>query len=446
MQLRTTSVATCLALLSSAADSSPPLAFTASAPYDAPAAFAGGRARTVVLRAVAEPDDSAQHLTLRPSTRTRPNDVTAAESTSTAISMIADSEKEFEVNLGRAVDTLKSDYPKLLTDDPSWNIYHADLEVVDPTGVSLHGLENYKKAFSFIHGVVKWFYCEEKSALTSVRLGYDWARKCIRVSWNVEMVPKMIYGGTRNTLYVDGISEYYLDRASGLINEHKVSHLLINNQAVEPERGIFHALAEMSPVEGEGGIPVYSKQKRTTWEDSLTNHIVKFETWKPFTQRPTSLFASPNDSAMSLSGDGAPTDLSYDLEAFQKKNKSRVRFGAPPLTPEEFVKIDEEVRAMDRVNKKKAAYLAEQFREQTKKAKKPESFLSNLFGGALKNGCESNFDCERPQVCCEVLMKKYCCSDGLGIVEGIPVEKYERALLRVPMANDDYDRNPSPNY
>ena len=35
-------------------------------------------------------------------------------------------------------------------------------------------------AFSFIHGVVKWFYCEEKSALTSIRVGYDWARKCIR--------------------------------------------------------------------------------------------------------------------------------------------------------------------------------------------------------------------------------------------------------------------------
>jgi len=364
------------------------------------------------------------------------------------ISMVAEAEEEnFEIHLGRAVDTLKSDYPTLLTDNPSWHIYHDDLEVVDPTGVSLHGLENYQKAFTFIHGVAKWFYCEEKSALTSVRVGYDVARKCIRVSWNIEMVPKMIYGGIRNTLHVDGISEYYLDRGSGLINEHKVSHLLINNQPVQPERGIFNALQEMSPVQSEGGIPVYSKQKQQRWEDNLTNHLVKFETWNSLARRPTSLFAGSSDSALSLPSDGAPSPerLSYDLEAFQRKNKSRLRFGAPPLTPEEFVKIDQEVRAMDQANKKKQAYLAEQILEQQKEAKKPESFLSNLFGGVLKNGCESNFDCERPMVCCEVLTKRYCCADGLGIVEGIPVEKYQRALLRVPMPNDDYDRNPSPN-
>jgi hypothetical protein len=100
--------------------------------------------------------------------------------TGSPLSQIVDNQKEFEINLGRAIDTLRSDYPELLTKNPSWNIYHSQLEVVDPSGVSLMGLENYKMAFSFIHGVVKWFYCEEKSALTSIRVGYDWARKCIR--------------------------------------------------------------------------------------------------------------------------------------------------------------------------------------------------------------------------------------------------------------------------
>jgi hypothetical protein len=100
--------------------------------------------------------------------------------TGSPLSQLVDSQKEFEINLGRAIDTLRSDYPTLLTKNPSWHIYHAQLEVIDPSGVSLMGLENYKMAFSFIHGVVKWFYCEEKSALTSIRVGYDWARKCIR--------------------------------------------------------------------------------------------------------------------------------------------------------------------------------------------------------------------------------------------------------------------------
>ena len=50
-------------------------------------------------------------------------------------------------------------------------------------------------------------------------------------------------------------------------------------------------------------------------------------------------------------------------------------------------------------------------------------------GGVFKNGCESNFDCEQPQVCCDVGFKRNCCSNGLGIVDGIPVERFERIGL-----------------
>lgn len=384
--------------------------------------------------------------------RSSNNDLTANNNVitnpSSTLSMMVDEQREFEINLGRAVDTLKQDYPKLLTNDPSWNIYHSDLEVIDPTGVSLHGLSNYKRAFSFIHAMVYMFYCEEKSGLT-FRSTYDWARKAIRISWNVELVPKMIMGGTRNTLHVDGISEYYLDRTSGLITEHRVSHLLINDQAVRPENGVFHALAEMSPVNPDG-VPVFygldENQKKVTWED-MTH--VNFQTWNPLTnlisgKSSSSLFNNPNEQAMQLpeNNNAINTDsqVPYDRDALQRKNNSRKRFGLPPITPDEFIKIEEEVRAMDAVNKKKATYLAEQLAQSRKKEEK-DSFLNSIFGGVLKNGCESNFDCERPQVCCDVGFKKICCSNGLGIVDGIPLEKWERATLRVPMENDDYGGN-----
>jgi len=360
--------------------------------------------------------------------------------------MMVDNEKEFELSLGRAVDTLKSDYPNLLTEDPSWNIYHDDLEVVDPTGVSLVGLDNYRMAFGFVHGVVRWFYCEEKSGVTSVRVGYDWARKCIRVSWNVELVPRMIYGGTRNILHVDGISEYYLDRASGLVTEHRVSHLLINDQPVRPTEGIFNALAEEV-----SGVPVFFRpmeRQLLGWEDLRR---VEFRTF-PLAgmtggRTPSSLFANPNEHAMHLPNDASGINADsppapYDRDALQRKNASRQKFGMPPLTPEEFVAVEEEVRAMDEINKKRATYLAEQISEaKLMRRKKDEegSFLRNLFGGALKNGCESNFDCERPQVCCDVGVKKICCANGLGIVEGVPVERYRRATLRVPLPNDNVD-------
>jgi len=170
---------------------------------------------------------------------------------------------------------------------------------------------------------------------------------------------------------------------------------------------------------------------------------VKLQTWNPLaTRRSTSLFSSSNEQAIRLpnvSAMSSDATIPYDLGAFQRKNASRKRFGAPPITPDEFIKIEEEVRAMDAINKKKAAYITEQTAQQKPK-KKEESFVNSIFGGVLKNGCESNFDCNRPQVCCDVGVKKICCSSGLGIVDGIPVERYERALLRVPMPNDDLDR------
>mmetsp|Transcript_37626 Transcript_37626/g.78820 ORF Transcript_37626/g.78820 Transcript_37626/m.78820 type:complete len:480 (-) Transcript_37626:385-1824(-) len=478
MQLRTTSVITFLSLLSSVAYSSQPLAFTTtttgSNTNNALTAFSTRvrkrvLARTLLLHAhvptsSSDQQTSSSEFTRRTTTRrtttttgttTGTGTGTTGTQSSSTLSMIVDAQKEFEINLGRAVDTLKNDYPNLLSKDPTWEIYHSDLEVIDPTGVSLHGLDNYKMAFGFIHGVVKWFYCEEKSGLTSIRVGYDWARKCIRVSWNVELVPRMIYGGTRNILHVDGISEYYLDRESGLITEHKVSHLLINDQPVRPENGVFNALAEIQPRD-TNGIPVFAdgdpqllqdltRLNFRTWNNPLNNLINNNSNNGESLQSSTSLFANPNEQAMHLpSSDSSSTiggdPVPYDRDALQRKNNSRKKFGMPPLTPEEFIVIERQVEEMDAINKKKAAYLAEQIAQQSAKNKKKEDgFLTKVFGGIVKNGCESNFDCERPEVCCDVGFKKICCSNGLGIVDGIPVERYQRGLLRVPMPNDNYD-------
>ena len=198
VQLRTTVVASSLALLTSAAYSSQPLvAFTSSTNNYNNALPSGGPFSTRVRKRVlartflqANPTDQSEFRRGRilrtssrtsssSSTRTRTDNNNSGISSSSTLSMIVDSEKEFEISLGRAVDTLKKDYPDLLTKNPAWHIYDPDLEVIDPTGVSLHGVENYKMAFGFIHMIVKWFYCPEKSLLT-FRQGYDFARKCIR--------------------------------------------------------------------------------------------------------------------------------------------------------------------------------------------------------------------------------------------------------------------------
>lgn len=145
---------------------------------------------------------------------------------------IVDERREFEINLGRAMDTLRKDYPHLLYRAPEFSIYHDDINVVDPSGVQLTGLNSYKQSFRFAQSIVGLFYDKDKSYIKH-RMVYDWARGSIRMSWNAVIVPKVV-GNRRNALYLDGVSMYKLDTVSGKIIEHKIENVILNNTPLSP--------------------------------------------------------------------------------------------------------------------------------------------------------------------------------------------------------------------
>jgi len=314
---------------------------------------------------------------------------------------ICEEQREFELKLGKALDTLRKDYPKILTEDPDYSIYHENIEVIDPSGVKLHHLKNYKGFFSLLHTVVNLFYCIEQSGLT-FRLSYDWARKNIRVSWNASLTPRAIMGGIKNQLHVDGISVYEIDRESGLLTEHRVEQLLVNNAPVLEPQGIFVTVRNLA-TEGPESIPVLSSNSGNT----------VFEFRGPtigFGGRPTSLLFSQ--------GDDSESHPLFDQKSFDAKNQSRKKFGLKPLSPSEFVEIETQVAEMEKLQRAKAASwtAAETANRQPKKEKSP---LSKIFGNIFDDTCESNFDCQRPEVCCDLGFKKMCCSSGQKIVDGI---------------------------
>lgn len=167
---------------------------------------------------------------------------------------MVDERREFELNLGRALDTLRKDYPTMLHKTPDFSIYHDEITVLDPSGVQLTGLKNYKNSFGFLQTIVRFFYNTAESCVQS-RMVYDFARQSIRISWNVVLVPKVV-GNRRNALYVDGISIYKMDSKSGKIVEHKVEKLLVNNIPVTPPYGILTTLREELLYPGGQRIPV----------------------------------------------------------------------------------------------------------------------------------------------------------------------------------------------
>lgn len=342
------------------------------------------------------------------------------EKNNTPMHMIIDERKEFELNLGKAVDTLRKDYPKLLTESPDFSIFHEDLEVVDPSGVTIHGISNYKTSFRVVRSLVSFFYCPELSGLT-FKLVYDWARNNIRVSWNAELIPRSLYGGYKNKLHVDGISVYDLNRSSGLITQHRIEHLLINSNPVHAPRGVFHALTNEVAL---SGMPVpggFGSQQLLEFR--------KFSGAKLFKRGHTSsLFASsPDSGAASIDGD-----------AFERKNASRKKFGLKPLSAEEFMEIEQQVKQLDVQQKQKLEQMtaASEMEMELKEKKKKNNFLSRMIGDALTDGCTSNYDCERPQVCCDFGFKKICCASGMKVLNGMP--QMERAT--VPVVAGRYPR------
>jgi hypothetical protein len=367
----------------------------------------------------------------------------------------------------------------LVIPSPDYSIYDSQLELVDPSGVRLHGVKNYKNVFRLLHAIVGIFYCPDRSGLT-FRMCFDKARQNIRIHWNAQVIPKAIFGGYKTTLHVDGISIYELDRTSGNITQHRLERLVINDNYVTPEQGIFAALRRHAITSEVEGVPVFTLDTLSGSEtDSLYNNngkafsntILQFQSHFPrvLSSRGSLLFSdSEKDTcvsvgsssttildAMSSSSSGSEQQQQQhdssnvqhqtmasstfehplspvDYEALEKKNSARKKFGLKPMSPEEFLVLQEQVAQLDNEQKKKAAAAAAAAEMAKQQKQQDGGFFNKLFGEVLKDTCETNFDCEYPEVCCDFGFKKMCCSSGLRILD-VPPQSRQGQLAEVPV-------------
>lgn len=360
---------------------------------------------------------------------------------------------EFEMHVGRALDTLRRDYPKILLEDPDYAIYDPRVVVVDPSGVRVRGLTAYKNAFRLLHTLVRILYCPSKSGI-SMRLCYDQARCVIRIHWNAYVVPREIFGGSRTTNHVDGISVYEFDRFSGNITEHRFERLLINDAPVTPEEGVIAALQQHTV-----SVPMFI-QRHQEEARRQSNIVVPFQQDNPLQNvlnlfepgrngNPSSLFAleAANDDKSSFEEVDDADHSQYpnlDWVAYRSKNQSRKKFGLKPITPEEFMEIEAQVREMTLLQQERMMQEQRQVSSSSEndRDKKKGGLLSKMFGNVLQDTCESNFDCERPEICCDFGFQKRCC------FAGTPVGKWNQLQpIRVPANVENYPGRHDPrNY
>lgn len=154
---------------------------------------------------------------------------------------MVDEQRELQVNVGKAMDVLRADYPYFLKRAPDYSIYHDSISLSASDGqMQLSKLPSYKNAFSVMRTMCSLLYDMDASVVQS-RMVYDVARSEIRVSFNAMLVPKLFSGG--KTVHVDGISAYSLDLSStvrkdgtknegaGKIIEHRIERMMMNGAA-----------------------------------------------------------------------------------------------------------------------------------------------------------------------------------------------------------------------
>jgi hypothetical protein len=152
-----------------------------------------------------------------------------------------------------------------------------------------------------------------------------------------------------------------------------------------------------------------------------------------------STLSPPVLSAMSAADNNDSVFADFDAEALERKNASRKKFGLKPMTPEEFMdnetqiqqlEVQQEQRKVD-LQQERAAQATAKMAEQQKQQRSSliPGFLEKMMGGS--DTCESNFDCESPQVCCDFGFTRKCCSSGSR------QRSYEYAYVPVPVDIQD---------
>lgn len=124
---------------------------------------------------------------------------------------------DFHANLGRAIDTLQREYPTLLAQAPSLDIFTDDVVAVDAhSGLKWHGREAYARMFA----AMRWAAATtlERAEMGSL-IVYDPFSSQIRVRWSAKLFRR--WSTDKKPVHVDGVGVYSVD-GTGHIWRHEM--------------------------------------------------------------------------------------------------------------------------------------------------------------------------------------------------------------------------------
>lgn len=283
---------------------------------------------------------------------------------------------EYELNLGRAIDTLRHDYPRFFSHKPDLSIFHRSVELSDPSGKRLQGVSSYERVFDMLRFLRRTTMSE---AEVTYRLVYH--DGSIRVRWCAKMNLRDPALGLTQLNVIDGVSVYDLD-VKGKIRAHRIENIVMSGQdfAQPISLGVLWPTTRLATP--ELAIPFFR---------TLDTALLDATPQTPRRPQVPNPRASP-PQASAVSGE----------TPMQKAAREREEDAAKARQLEEL---------------------------RTPKKKKAGWFD---FGGPQQ--CETSYDCDEPMVCCDLIVASVCCNGGIMIPTGgdpalqrqaipIPVEK-----------------------
>ena len=127
--------------------------------------------------------------------------------------------KEYELNVGNCISSLKKDIINFPYQELDWTIYTPTIYVSDPSGFQQKGMKRYKQIFSLIRLFRKLMI---KDVDISYRLKYIPESQLILIVWYSK------WYSMSNPFSLDAISKFYLDE-NGKIYKHQIEKIYSNS-------------------------------------------------------------------------------------------------------------------------------------------------------------------------------------------------------------------------
>jgi len=298
---------------------------------------------------------------------------------------------EFELNQGRAIDTLRHDYPRLFDDKPDYSIFAQNVELHDPSGKRLQGVAQYEKVFDMLRFLRR---TTMQDAEVTYRLVVH--ESSIRVRWSAKMFMRDPVMGLTQLNIIDGVSVYDLDSV-GKIRAHRLENIIMTDR----EQGQPVTLGFLWP----------------------TPQMAMPEMAVPFFKTLHSAAGVPAAplSLMPLRADRATA----------RRNPAPQAMADGGFEGETPMQRAERERAEDAEKARRLAELRTQKQEQQQ-----GGGLGGIFGMSGPQQCETSFDCDAPMVCCDLLVASVCCSGGMMIPKRGPEASLQRQAIPIPVEKD----------